>query len=129
MVSKSTITTTTTNGDGDRVLTIPIRPAEATTILKDRLYASMSAATNSPELDTHELSVTIDDDGEINLHFRHIYICMSDGDWDRVVNAVAEARAAAGKDAAPSEPPQVLTEQLPAGIVAARSQRTAGISR
>ena len=96
-MSNSTITTT---GDGERVLTIPIRSATSKTVLRDRLYASMSVATNSPSLETHGLTVMIDEgDGDIGLHFDRVYISMSPADWDRVVDAVADARAiAAGID-------------------------------
>jgi hypothetical protein len=122
-VSNSTITTT---GDGDRVLTIPIRPATSKTVLRDRLYASTTVSTTSHPYDTHELSVQIDADGDIGLHFQHIYISMSDGDWDRVVNAVAEARAvAAGRDAETLKQPETDSP----GIIAAREQRKAGINR
>jgi hypothetical protein len=92
-------TTLTTTSDGD-VLTMRIRSAQAKTVLSDRLYALMSASTTSPSRTEHDLSVMIDEgDGDINLHFQHVYISMSQADWDRVVDAVAEARAiAAGID-------------------------------
>ena len=122
-MSNSTITTT---GDGDRVLTIPIRPATSKTVLRDRLYASTTVSTTSLPYDTHRLSVQIDDDGDIGLHFEHIYSSMSDGDWDRVVNAVAEARAVAtGRGA---ETLRQVEADSP-GIIAAREQRKAGINR
>lgn len=87
-------TTITTASDGERVLTIPIRDYENKTVLKNRLYASMSASTNRYPEDEHKVSVEIDDDGEINLHFQCVYLSMSLTDWDRVVNLVEQARAA-----------------------------------
>lgn len=91
----STTTIRTAEDDqGNYDLVIPIRPYENRTVLKNRLYASISASTNRYPKDEHEVSVEIDDDGDINLHFHFVYICMSAADWDRVVNLVAQARAA-----------------------------------
>ena len=92
----STTTIRTAEDDqGNYDLVIPIRPCEKnTTVLKNRLYASMSASTGRYPKDEHKVSVEIDDDGDINLHFECVYLSMSLTDWDRVVNLVAQAREA-----------------------------------
>lgn len=123
----STTTIRTAEDDqGNYDLVIPIRPYENTTVLKNRLYASMSASTNRYPEDEHKVSVEIGDDGDINLHFHCVYLCMSLADWDRVVNLVAQARSAATESGS-SEP--ASDDKLPLGIVAARAQRAAGINR
>lgn len=83
-----------TTKDTDRVLTIPIKPADAVVTLHDRLYASMTMATNSQPSATHKLSIKLGDDGELNLHFDGVYICISAADWNRVEQGVAEVLGA-----------------------------------
>jgi hypothetical protein len=85
-MSNSTITTT---GDGERVLTIPITEADATVLLLDKIYASMSASTDAISWDIHKCRINVKD-GEVHLHFACVYVVLSLADWNRVTAAVAE---------------------------------------
>ena len=59
------------------------------TYLRDRLYASVTASTDSLAQTDHRLSVNCDGN-EINLHFYNLYLAVSPADWDRIVAAVQQ---------------------------------------
>jgi hypothetical protein len=82
-----------TTKDTERVLTIPVTQPNARVALRDRLYASINMSTDSPPSQTHWLSIKIGSDGEVNLHFDGVYICMSQDDWFRVTEGVNDALA------------------------------------
>ncbi len=72
----------------NRTITLEITPPHARVTLVDNLYASMTASTGSPAVDTHNCNISIEG-GLVNLHFRDVYLCMSLADWHRVAVAVA----------------------------------------